>query len=81
MVVFHSKLFAEDSIEGWKPLEKRMDANIISTTIHFYNRSADNIFKTYRNVKMCRVDKIRCLLFDDCKMLVNSRDAAKDIGF
>ena len=52
MVVFHSKLFAEDSIEGWKPLEKRMDANIIST-IYFNNRSADKIFKTYRNVKMC----------------------------
>ena len=30
---------------------------------------------------MCWVDKIRCLLFDDCKMLVNSRDAATDIGF
>lgn len=40
MVVFHSKLFAEDSIEGWKPLEKRMDANIIST-IHFNNRCAE----------------------------------------
>ena len=73
MVVFHSKLFAEDSIEGWKPLEERIDANIIST-IHFKSVRADKIFKTYRNVKMCWVDKIRCLLFDDCKMLVNSRN-------
>ena len=60
MVVFHSKLFAEDSIEGWKPLEERMDANIIST-IHFKSRRADKIFKTYRNAELTQSD-VCCLM-------------------
>ena len=55
MVVFHSKLFAEDSIEGWKPLEKRMDANIIST-IHFKSRRAVKIvlLKYLKHMKMSK---------------------------